>query len=335
MTDIYTHSDLDHSVLVVEPKHSLASIIERELKSTGINIIPECAKSLSEAEECVKKKDYELILLRLDEQVPFYEQLDSIEKIVSAGHKGRVLLVDYDTSNNMKELALNAGVADYVDSPMAFPAGFRNRVKERLDLQGYQVDQVTKLPGKTLFIEKLKETYDKVTSLHQRNIKGSAQGEDMYLGLSLVFIDLDGFKPVNDKYGHNAGDRVLKQIGATFSKKEEGAVLRSSADIAARFGGDEFVIMLESKTIEDAKKVAKRICSAISEHDYSENVPECKEYLKIGMSYGIVSYIAPSTEEGFKEYRAKNNYITLINEADKAMYSAKQRRKLESGAGER
>lgn len=76
--------------------------------------------------------------------------------------------------------------------------------------------------------------------------------------ISVLFADLDGFKSINDTLGHPAGDKVLKEIGRLAAE-----CMRAS-DIAARFGGDEFVLVLPDCTLDDATQVARRLQAAVA-----------------------------------------------------------------------
>lgn len=121
--------------------------------------------------------------------------------------------------------------------------------------------------------------------------------------VALLFIDIDGFKPLNDTYGHNAGDQVPEKIGELLKSN-----LRD-ADFVARFGGDEFVIQLNGGiSAKDAGAVASSIINNMSSPFQFDNGAAT-----VGASIGISVY----PEDG-------TNTDTLISKADKAMYAAKQ-----------
>jgi diguanylate cyclase (GGDEF)-like protein len=124
---------------------------------------------------------------------------------------------------------------------------------------------------------------------------------------SLVFIDLDKFKRINDKYGgHEAGDNILKNF-VKFLKTN----LRES-DLVGRLGGDEFVLLLEESDLKSGIKVMRKIKSALK---YSPLSTGDKE-IYIGISCGIVS-----TSEGIFEIKK------LIRKADQRMYKEKIKKK--------
>jgi diguanylate cyclase (GGDEF)-like protein len=122
-------------------------------------------------------------------------------------------------------------------------------------------------------------------------------------GLALLLVDLDKFKDVNDARGHLAGDGVLRQVGDLLRREAR------SVDIVARFGGDEFVLVLPETTQEGAVIFAERLRARIGEHDFSEaGAP-----LFVTVSVGVAAMGAAQSEtaEG------------LIARADRAMYEAK------------
>jgi diguanylate cyclase (GGDEF)-like protein len=121
--------------------------------------------------------------------------------------------------------------------------------------------------------------------------------------LALLFIDLDSFKPINDRLGHEAGDYVLKTIGERFK-----AGLRSS-DLVARIGGDEFVVLVEDLT--DAKYlggVAQKLLSAAQKAFVIDG-----HEIDVSASIGIATYPVDGKDAN-----------TLLRHADAAMYKAKE-----------
>jgi diguanylate cyclase (GGDEF)-like protein/putative nucleotidyltransferase with HDIG domain len=117
---------------------------------------------------------------------------------------------------------------------------------------------------------------------------------------SLVFVDLDLFKAYNDIYGHLAGDDMLKQIGSYIKSSVR------SIDMAFRYGGDEFTVILPQASLEDAQKVAERIRKRIEVEMDSKGAP-------LTCSFGIASW---PTDGVMRE--------EIIHAADAALYNAKQ-----------
>ncbi len=120
--------------------------------------------------------------------------------------------------------------------------------------------------------------------------------------LSVLMLDIDHFKHINDTYGHQAGDEVLNQVAATFA-----AAVRS-IDVVARFGGEEFVAMLPECSIEEAIQVGERIRNRL------ENQPmqTCAGEIRVTVSLGATSLLqGESVQE-------------LISRVDHALYKAKE-----------
>jgi diguanylate cyclase (GGDEF)-like protein/PAS domain S-box-containing protein len=133
-------------------------------------------------------------------------------------------------------------------------------------------------------------------------IKNLQQSDDVH---ALCYIDLDQFKVVNDTCGHIAGDQLLQRISSIILNK-----IRKDSDILARFGGDEFVLLLSDCPIDRATHVAEEICKAIQEYRF---VYDYKTFA-IGASIGIVSLTS--------EIANANDALRM---ADNACYVAKEK----------
>lgn len=122
--------------------------------------------------------------------------------------------------------------------------------------------------------------------------------------VSLLMMDIDNFKKINDTYGHLIGDRVLKEIAITIKN-----TIRN-IDVAARYGGEEFTVILPETTAKDAKIIAERLRENISKIEIDIDAATT---IKTAISIGIAEFpICADTEKG------------LIDAADKAMYEAKR-----------
>jgi diguanylate cyclase (GGDEF)-like protein len=122
---------------------------------------------------------------------------------------------------------------------------------------------------------------------------------------ALIYIDLDGFKPVNDQHGHAAGDAILKAIAATLTRS-----VRAS-DTVARLGGDEFAVILWNLSEADAAAKAIALEAAISDAAVTWGT----ETLSVGASIGL-STLGPDDE-----------LADAVARADRAMYARKAQRK--------
>lgn len=159
--------------------------------------------------------------------------------------------------------------------------------QERIEHMAHY-DALTGLPNRALFYDRLGQAF----VMARRN-----QG-----GLTLLFMDLDGFKQVNDSAGHHIGDLLLKSVAERLRQ-----CVRES-DTVARLGGDEFTIVLNETHEHDAvARIAEKIIGAISRPFNLEG-----HEVHVGVSIGIARY----TEEAGSE-------DSLVNNADQAMYAAK------------
>jgi len=164
----------------------------------------------------------------------------------------------------------------------------RKRAEEKIAHLAHY-DYLTDLPNRALFLDGLEHAI----AFAKRN----------EFKLAVLFLDLDGFKKVNDTFGHEVGDLLLQGVSARLKK-----TMRAS-DTVARVGGDEFVFVLnEIGTEENAASTAKKIISALAEPFELKG-----ESCSIGGSIGISIYPDASLDP-----------VTLVKQADDAMYLSKQ-----------
>jgi len=135
----------------------------------------------------------------------------------------------------------------------------------------------------------------------RNKIKEQREGVNSLQNVSLVFIDLDKFKQVNDTYGHLEGDEVLRKIAEIMKKSLRGT------DILARYGGDEFVALLPNTSEKNAILVAEKLRSSVADDSKLKN-------LGVTVSLGVCS----------SEVSAAEDSETFIKHTDEAAYVAKR-----------
>ncbi len=151
-------------------------------------------------------------------------------------------------------------------------------------------DILTGLPNRLLISERLNQAL--------------AQAERSEQMLVVCYLDLDGFKPINDTFGHHAGDRLLVEI----AKRMEESVRIN--DTVGRLGGDEFVILLTNiESIEEYQIVLQRVIDAINKPIILDE----SDAVKVGASMGITIFPSDNSDPD-----------TLLRHADQAMYQAKK-----------
>lgn len=144
-------------------------------------------------------------------------------------------------------------------------------------------------------IDALTNIYNK--RFYINNLVNSHNLIDKYL--VVIFIDIDNFKLINDTYGHLFGDEIIKTVALNVKQS-----LRSS-EIAIRYGGDEFLVILENNTLNDALRIAERIQERINSLDFSDKIDNFTLSLSMGIS------------DGYEKIES------LVENADKAMYVSK------------
>ena len=165
--------------------------------------------------------------------------------------------------------------------------------REQLERQAH-FDELTRLPNRSRLSQLLDDGM-------------RAADRDGYL-LVVCYLDLDRFKPVNDRYGHAAGDRLLSELAGRL--RSELRSRESWADAAARLGGDEFVLLLRAGTLEEARLAVERVLRVVA---LPYVVDAAQDPVQVTASMGATVYPIDRSDAD-----------TLLRHADNAMYGAKQ-----------
>jgi diguanylate cyclase (GGDEF)-like protein len=224
-----------------------------------------------------------------------------------------IVVLSARRSQESKVRAFEAGADDYVVKPFGLQeidarirANLRKRdLYERLERTNVQLRMAN---------ERLEEmaTTDGLTGLANRRSLDARLAEEFLraeryeTSLSLVMVDLDGFKAVNDRSGHAAGDALLAQLAQR---------LRAQArvtDVVARYGGDEFAFVLPHTTLEEAHRFAERLCVSIDGAPlrFADGTPAA-----IGLSCGVACWPQCDEIASGKD---------LLARADEALYEIKR-----------
>jgi diguanylate cyclase (GGDEF)-like protein len=262
------------------------------------------ATSGKQAIERVKTANPDLILLDL--MMPEINGLQVCEHLKADPLHAEIPIIFLTASNDSQHLlqAFGQGAVDYVTKPYKAPE-LLARVKTHLELK-YTRDELKKA---LVELETLATT-DSLTGIsNRRHLLTLAEREFQRAQryrhpFSILMLDIDHFKSINDTYGHATGDEALKLMADVTRN-----ALRQ-VDIFGRFGGEEFVVFLPETPLPDAVTVADRIREAIA----SVSVAMDDAAIRMTVSIGVATY---QTEEP--------NLDTLLMRADKALYEAKQR----------
>ena len=291
---------LNARILVVDDLEANVRLLERTLRGAGYTSV---ASTMDPYEVCElhRKNRYDLILLDL--QMPGMDGFQVMEglKEIEAGGYLPVLVVTVQPDHKLR--ALQAGAKDFVSKPfdlVEVQARVCNMIEVRLlhtEARNYGKlleslalhDSLTGLANRQLLAEKAS-----LAIAHARRNKSS---------MAIVYLDLDGFKEINDTWGHDAGDNLLKMAAERLV-----AAVRQE-DTVARLGGDEFVMALwQIGDADDAARVGEKLVSSMSQ-PYSIQ----GRMVSVTASAGIGIYPAHGEDVD-----------TLMKSADLALYDAKR-----------
>jgi diguanylate cyclase (GGDEF)-like protein len=321
--------DRDPNFLVVDDDDMNREVMRRYLRSLGyVNI--SMAENGKQALEKLAKKPFDLVLL--DITMPIlngHQVLEIMKREAQYRHIPVVMISALDESERIAS-CIEAGADDYITKPFdhiilrarvcaclerkrlrdqeeynrqRLETAFKQleeayqeleRVKNQLEMMNRR-DGLTGIANRSYF----EETLD-------REWKVSARNGEVF---SVVMFDIDFFKQYNDTYGHLAGDECLRQVAQTAAQN----VLRPR-DLVARFGGEEFAVILPDTPLEGALNIAERLRQAI----LNLKIPHANSRVAlpepiVTISLGVASMLAS----------ADTSPSEVLAQADKALYLAK------------
>ncbi|MEW6348599.1 MAG: PleD family two-component system response regulator [Thermodesulfobacteriota bacterium] len=240
-------------------------------------------------------------LILLDIVMPGMDGYEICERIKSLdlGRTIPVIFVTVKSDEDFETRGFELGAVDYVTKPFSLPV-VKARVKTHLELKRQRdvLEDLSSVDGLTGVANRRR--FDHVLNLEWRRAlrNGSL--------VSLVMVDIDFFKPYNDRYGHMAGDDCLKRVAIEL----QGALSRAE-DFLARYGGEEFAVILPGTDCHGASVVAERLRARVAEvnirHEHSQAADRVT--VSVGTATG-----SPSCTDTPSE---------LLEAADKMLYEAK------------
>lgn len=295
---------------MVEVKKNTLLIVDDEKMNlkilTNILVSEYTIFTATNGKEAINKaREYNPDLILLDILMPEMDGYQTLSEIKNCDQikKTPVIFITGLDSDEDEEKGLSLDAADYITKPfgaMIVKIRVRNQIQiinqmrtiERLIM----TDQLTELPNRRSFDERLNMEWRKAV---RENVP-----------ISMLMIDVDKFKTLNDTYGHQKGDIVLQTIAKVFNK-----ALKRPGDFSARWGGEEFIVLLPSTGIDGALEIAERIRREVEKAEIPAEIPgEEDKTIKITVSIGIDSQVP--VHGSSKEI--------LVSNADKALYAAKE-----------
>ena len=288
-------------VLVIDDNEVVRNLAKKLLTNNSFNVL--AAEGGREAIELLKLFDPHVILL--DVMMPDMDGYEVCRKLktIDKTKDIPIIMVTSKTDTLDKIKGFEIGAADYITKPFN-PAELLARVNSQVKMKNV----CDELQEKNIILEELVKK-DGLTNLynhryfHERLNDEFVRSKRYNLPLCCVIIDIDYFKRVNDQYGHQFGDLVLKSMSEIITNNIR------DVDICARYGGEEFGIIIPQTTLEETDSMMERIRENIEKHKFeiADNT------INITISIGI----AGMRQSGASTHRE------LVKYADEALYNAK------------
>jgi two-component system cell cycle response regulator len=284
------------SIILVEDDSNVSLLLTRQLQRSGYSV--KHAPTMAAARELFRDGAWDLAIL--DRGLPDGDGLLLCKELRASSQHGYIIMLTGESSDEAKLEGFEQGADDYVTKPFQLDeliarirAGIRivglqkalletNRRLEELSL----TDGLTRVGNRRAFDDRLAVAYE-----HARRYERP---------LSLVLVDVDHFKRINDRYGHDAGDAVLRVVADVIAGSSR------QTDFVGRIGGEEFAVLLPETPLFEAMQFGEKIRSAIAATRTSAPDPV---HVSIGIANMPHSHVNGVTE--------------LFHAADQALYRAK------------
>jgi len=291
---------------VIEAKKNSLLIVDDEnsnLKVLSYILGPEYAIiTASNGTDAIERaKEYKPDLILLDILMPEmdgYRTLSEIKKIEDIKKIPVIFITGLDSDED-EEKGLSLDAVDYITkpfSPIVVKLRVRNQIQIITQMRTIEclslIDQLTNLPNRRSFDDRLLMEWK--------------QAVREQTPISLLIMDLDKFKKINDDYGHQHGDIVLQTVAAIFP-----AVIKRPADFVARWGGEEFVVLLPNTPMEGAADIAENIRRGVENKTIQG---DNGLIMNVTISIGVNTIIPARTD----------SIDAFISVADKRLYAAKE-----------
>ncbi|MFL6672220.1 MAG: diguanylate cyclase domain-containing protein [Massilia sp.] len=291
---------LNAKILVVDDSPDNIELMEEILREEGYTNV---GSTMEPEQVCPLHREHNYDLILLDLQMPGLNGFQVMKGLKEIEQGGYLPVLALTAQPSFKIAALEAGARDFISKPfdlLEVHKRIHNMLEVRLlykELAQYSRaqqelalhDALTGLPNRRLLEDRIETALQHANRSHTK--------------AAVMYLDLDGFKAINDTYGHAYGDEVLKMVAQRLlsnSRKE---------DTVARLGGDEFMVVLgEIHCLGDAQGPAAKLVEALSEPFFINDLT-----LRLSTSIGISIY--PDDAE---------NVDSLISIADYALYEAKR-----------
>lgn len=294
-------------VLVVDDNPIIQKMMNISLSKAGYEVTS--AENGRDALSKFDKKFYPIVLT--DWMMPEMDGLDLCRAIRKLPIDGYVYIILFTAKDSKEDIikGLEAGADDYLTKPVNHP-----ELMARLNT-GVRILELERSLKKANEEIRILSVTDHLTGCYNRGYIGDHLPREIKRALrymhsfSIIISDIDHFKNINDSYGHQAGDHILREFVKIIKES-----MRHNVDWLARYGGEEFLIALPETDLDGAMILAEKLRLLISEKKFEYNETE----IRFTASFGVTSF-------NFISDPISDNMVEdMINKADKYLYQAKQ-----------
>ena len=289
-----TPTELETRILLVDDDPYILSLLDLSVKGFGY-----ACDTAADGELAVEKlKQAPFTIVITDMTMPGLDGMELLRHIKSEYPQIEVIVITGYTERYTYTDVIRAGASDFIAKPFnvdELEAKISRVIREQRLIQKLEhlsmCDVLTDLFNRRCFDMKL----------HEEIPRAHRQGYPVFLAL----LDVDHFKEYNDQYGHQAGDRVLQDIGRIMVHST-----RENVDWCFRFGGDEFAAIIPYASIEQGGQIVQRIL---------ERYRERPEYASTSLSVGLAQFVRHPGRSW------PEDLADLVARADKALYQGKEK----------
>lgn len=312
MDRLMDHSTPPAKILIVDDQPANLTLLGNVLNTAGYRVFP--VSSGVQALKLLERHIPDLMLL--DIRMPGmdgFELLSQIQNLPQCAGLP-ILFISADDALNSKVRAFELGAVDYLNKPFQAREVLA-RVGTHLRLHSLQ----KQLEQQVLALEQANQTIyelsirDELTKLHNRRYFNSQALEQLEAlereggKVAVVMADIDRFKSINDTFSHLIGDVVLQQVAQILASHTLKIDPSRDSNLLARFGGEEFALLLPHTSLEGAVQVCEHIRQGVEHYPWAEIRPNLRVTLSLGVASGppyVLSSLLSWADECL--YHAKN-----------------------------
>ena len=302
--------DRNFSILLVEEDEDVLPVVKRSLATSTFPAFVDYAKNLGEALKKLQERNYHLLLV--ESEVEKEPGLNLLDQIQSLGISVPFILMTPVQDDNLAREAMKRGVTDLiVKSESQFQElseklkksylEFRNKHQDRRKNENFfRPDAQTE----NAHAEHQKTIKDELTGLynhsylHDRIVNEFSRASRYQYPISCLLMDIDHFKDINQQFGHQVGEQVLKEFSALLFGNTR------LSDFVARYGGEEFALILPHTAYEGTRELASRLRLLFAKHTFLEKT----QAIHLTVSIGLASF----PEDPLKQ---RGELISFANQA--------------------